>query len=32
MIEQVKVNITQISNRIIDDNEVSDRVKAVWGV
>lgn len=32
MIEQVKVNISQISNRIIDDNEVSDRAKAVWGV
>ena len=30
MIEQVKDNFTQIPNRIIDDNEVSDRAKAVY--
>jgi|GEM_PF-1748655 len=30
MIEQVKDNFTLIPNRIIDDNEVSDRAKAVY--
>ncbi|MBR3461412.1 MAG: DnaD domain protein [Clostridiales bacterium] len=30
MIEQVKVNFTQIPNRIIDDKEVSDKAKVVY--
>ena len=30
MIEQVKDNFTLIPNRIIDDNEISDRAKAVY--